>query len=123
MPWVERHGLTLTPEMLRAAYEFLRATPPFRGWKLPPGGEVRFRVTKWRDKYGEHSIRDDGSGETIAMSGRIIGHTTTLMSVMAHEMIHVHMFRCGRKGAMHGPKFQRMAALVCRYHGFDTKAF
>jgi len=32
--------LPLTPATLTAAYEFLRTTPPFKGWKLPHADEV-----------------------------------------------------------------------------------
>ncbi len=44
--------LPLTPEMLRACYEFLRSTPPFRRWSLPPGDEIGFHVTRNRTRIG-----------------------------------------------------------------------
>lgn len=39
------NGLHLTLEMLEGAYEYLRTTPPFRRWKLPPGADIEFHVT------------------------------------------------------------------------------
>ena len=42
--------MKLTPGILEAAYEFLRTTPPFKGWKLPSGVDITFRVIKKLDR-------------------------------------------------------------------------
>lgn len=113
--------LKLTPKTLEAAYEYLRSTDPFRRWRLPSGASVEFlalpvqyyghcegprRKTRARKKFYRWSI---------AISTRKIGHTYSLMAVMAHEMIHM------RAGRSHGKMFKHYAAQVCRRHGFDPK--
>src|SRR5258708_16268586 len=41
--------LTLTPEMLESAYEYLRVSPPFCHWDLPHADHVSFRVLRAKD--------------------------------------------------------------------------
>lgn len=50
------------------------------------------------------------------------GHTATLLATMAHEMCHLRQARVGDRG-LHSVGFRRMAARVCRAHGFDLKTF
>ncbi len=111
--------LPLTPSVLIHAYEFLRATRPFVGWKLPEADDIVFKVARF-DYYGEF----DPSGPTISISEKCNGHTGTLLASMAHEMIHLYHSRKNvEKNVLHGREFKREAAKVCRYHGFDPKAF
>jgi hypothetical protein len=43
---------------------------------------------------------------------------------MAHEMIHLHQRVTGMENsAQHNAAFRKLAAHVCRLHGFDPKAF
>jgi len=112
--------LPLDLAMLEAAYEFLRATPPFRRWRLPPGSAVEFHVIASQGLRGR--CVDDGRHQTIAISIGTIGHTHSLMMAMAHEMIHVRDNLAGIR-AHHGSSFRRSAAQVCRYHGFDPRLF
>jgi hypothetical protein len=114
-------GLHLTPEMLRAAYEYLRTTPPFRRWKLPPADEVEFHVTRHKDRTGDCET-SAGHEPLIRVSATLVGWTASLLATMAHEMIHVHLDR-KKVRAAHGWEFRRAAAQVCRHHGFDPKLF
>lgn len=111
--------MRLTPQLLEAAYEFMRCTPPFRRWKLPPGETIKFKVTR--------SIGSRGyarNANEIGVSSRNIGRTEALFMVMAHEMIHVYVFKRGLHGrSEHGAEFLRCARLVCKHHGFDVKMF
>ena len=50
-------ALRLTPEILEGAYEFLRATPPFRGWRLPHADEVEFVVSRHRHNNARRGRR------------------------------------------------------------------
>ena len=113
-------SLPLTPAILRAAYTFLRCTPPFRSWRLPPGDAVKFHVTRHRDREGDHGV--ENGVHILRVSGRVIGHTNSLLIVMAHEMIHMHQ-EAQKVRAAHNPEFVRMAHRVCRYHGWDEKIF
>jgi len=116
-------GLHLTPDIVIAAYELLRTTPPFRGWRLPHADEVRFRIVADRGAYGTHRV--DASGHEISISHRNAHHIDTLLRVMAHEMCHMQEIRLGfkRNDVVHGALFQRLADKVCKYHNFDRGAF
>lgn len=114
--------LPLTPETLRHCYEFLNTTPPFKSWNLPDGEDVTFKVVRHPGLRGWY--RKEPVGHSIGISSRCIGHTLSLMAVMAHEMIHLHEEHanaCGR--GQHSAAFKRWAEQVCRYHGFDPKLF
>lgn len=110
----------LTPDMMAQAYEYLRVTRPISAWRLPPADEVEFHVTKHREIIGDHNLVD--SKHVIRVSAANVGTTEALMRVMAHEMIHAHCDRRGVRGA-HPREFQEAADKVCRFHGFDRKAF
>lgn len=119
-------SLPLTKEMLAAGYSYLRTTPPFCRWKLPPSHLVKFVVGRFRSDYAEY--RWDGKQHTIVMSTNAIGQTATLMRYLSHEMVHLHLEERGiesRTGGKdtHNAAFRKFAAQVCRYHGFDLKAF
>ncbi len=118
--------LPLDGEMLAAAYGFLRKTPPFARLKMPPAGNVKFSVGKFRQDYAAY--RWDGKQHCITMSANAVGHTSTLMRYMAHEMIHLYLEETGaesRKGGedTHNAAFRKFAAQACKFHGFDLKAF
>jgi hypothetical protein len=112
--------LKLTPDMLAAAYDFLRATEPFRGRKLPHSDEVGFHVV--RDDSLSADFGVEQGVPFIRVSEASNGHVATLLATLAHEMIHLHQHLTGDR-EHHGPRFQRMAARVCRAHGFDPKTF
>lgn len=119
-------ALQLTPAVIAGAYEFLRLTPPFRAWKLPPAGEVEFVVCRHRMQLGYHrGIRRKVRSHEIGISENCVGHTNTLLKTMAHEMIHQHQQRARTEtsGAEHNAEFIRLARRVCRFHGWDEKEF
>lgn len=113
-------SLPLTPERLAAAYEFLRAFPPFNKWGLPPAAEVRFEVIRTREFHGQHRKRRF-QPHHIQISKGLVGYANSLLSVMAHEMIHLHQVHSGIPET-HGAEFQRLAKLISRRFGFDPKA-
>lgn len=117
--------LPLTPATLEAAYEYLRTTPPFSAWSLPEGDEIKFTVSrsrKWFARYG----RVNGK-HAIEVSANSVGHGTTLMTSLGHEMVHLHLEELGmdRRGTTntHSGAFRRLAEEVCKMHGWDLKAF
>lgn len=110
----------LTPDLMAGAYDYLRGSRPFSSWRLPKSDEVEFHVTKHKEILGDHNLI--GERHVIRGSATNIGTTDMLMRVMAHEMIHAHCDRRGVRGE-HGKDFQAAADKVCRFHGFDRKAF
>lgn len=110
----------LTPDILAATYDWLRALPPFRRWGLPPSDEVEFHVTSARKTFADCLVRD--GRVRIRVSSANMAHTTTLVRVMAHEMCHVRADLQGEK-TTHGRLWRRAADQVCRLHGYDPKEF
>jgi hypothetical protein len=116
--------LRFTADDLEWCYEFLAHLPPFRGWNLPDGHEVTFKVIRSNIVAGDYHF-DRGAGrDVIRISNRVIGSTHKLIEIMAHEMIHLHQRRARMetKGE-HNAAFMKLADEVCRHHHFDPKAF
>jgi hypothetical protein len=118
--------LHLTPEALENAYEYLRSTLPFRRMNLPHADELVFRVMGARDRFGHFKgrIKDNLDLSEIGLSQHSVHSTDVLMQTMAHEMIHLHQHeKGGCTRGVHNAQFQRIAARVCRIHGFDPESF
>lgn len=115
--------LPLTPETLRAAYDYLNETPPFNRWNLPDGDDVEFRVIRSKTDAGWHKI--ENGRDIIAASSRVIGRSQSLMELMSHEMAHLHQRRIGTEtpGSTHNRAFWLLAKEICRVHGFDPLLF
>jgi hypothetical protein len=118
--------LHLTPQMLESAYEYLRATLPFRRWNHPRADNLVFRVMGARDRYGHFKgrFKDKLDLNEIGVSQAKVHSTDMLMATMAHEVIHLHQHeRGGCTRGPHNAHFRRLAARVCRVHGFDLDSF
>jgi hypothetical protein len=108
----------LTPEVLRSTYDLLVLTRPFRGWKMPSSSEVIFRVLKTEQMSGDWSL--DKKGRHVIRVSKARHHTLhNVIMTVAHEMCHMK----DDTKAHHGWKFRRLAASVCRHHGFDRGQF
>ncbi len=110
--------MRLTPDIMHATYEWLRAIPPIRRWRLPHADDVVFRVTRKRDEFGSVCICE-GQWE-FDVSIMKVGHTETLLKTMLHEMAHMRTQMEGG-GLGHGRMWQHNVASICRHHGFDPK--
>lgn len=123
-------ALHLTPEILRATYDFFCTTLPFRRWNLPSSEVVGFKVTGDKTKFGccaTYDIERKNNKEkemlhVIEVSNVKVLHTGTLLVTMAHEMVHVHLDR-KKVRAHHGADFKRCAKRICQVHGFDLLTF
>lgn len=115
--------LQLTPDILRATYDFLHATPPFSMWNLPDSERITFKVTRKAHLQG-HITYVAGGKITIEVSSVNVGHTYSLIQVMAHEMAHLFEFETGMDTkAGHSKAFKILAKRICDHHGFDPKLF
>ncbi len=119
-------SLPLTPEVLCGAYKFLALTAPFRAWNLPDPDLILFRVVRDPAIRGHYRAWSRAKhAHEIAVSARTIGYTANLIATMAHEMIHLHQkVTCMEtRGAEHNAAFHKLAARICKIHGFDPKLF
>lgn len=115
-------SLALNTEMLAHAYDYLCCTPPFSRWNLPPSEDVKFAVIKRRDRFA-HYFMDAGVHHIEMSSGRV-GRHETLLSTLAHEIIHLHMEQaCMNARNPHGAAFKKYADRVCKLHEFDRLIF
>ena len=119
-------SLPLNPDMIEAAYNFLCTTPPFNKWKLPSSDEVVFRINLAEDCFATY--RWDGENHTITVSLKAVAHTITLLEKLSHELVHLYLEKEGLESKnggsnVHNAAFRKYAARVCKYHGFDPKAF
>ena len=118
--------MPLTVDTLRAAYDYLASTPPFIKWNLPSSEDIQFKVARDPRHYGWCTGYKEGRRRTylIAISSSCVGHTSSLMRYMAHEVLHLHQYLTGQaKGGEHNEAFYKDAAVICAVHGFDAKAF
>ena len=114
-------ALTLSPEILRHAYEFLAVTQPFAKWNMPDSEDLVFRVVHDPLVRGWCQM---GDKPTLAISSRCISHTISLIATMAHEMIHLHQGVTNMETkAQHNAAFNKLAKRVCAIHGWDEKLF
>ena len=82
--------LPLTPAVLAAAYEYLRATSPFKGWRLPHCDEVEFSVTRHRDRMADHTTYCYTLDHVIRASTYHIKTTNDLIEAVADTPTTVH---------------------------------
>ena len=118
--------LRLTPDVLGAAYDYLRHTRPFKAMRIPESDDVAFVVSRRVDRLG-HYTRECGKPDSheIHISESSVGSTSRLMEVMAHEMLHLYQDMVGTstKNTAHNAEFRRIAKRICSEHVFDPKAF
>lgn len=117
--------LRLTPDMLAAAYEYLRKTYPFNEMNLPPARKVKFSVKHYRDRFSHMQGYRRSTDVEIAISSKFVGSTAVLMASMAHEQIHLHQHttKTETPKTQHNAEFVELADRVCEAHGFDRKTF
>ena len=118
--------LHLTPDCLENAYEYLRATLPFRRMNLPHADNLMFKVMGARDRFGHFRgrIKSMPDLNEIGVSIRVVNSTDLLMATMAHEMIHLFQHEKGSASKRsHNAEFERIATRVFRIHGFDRESF
>lgn len=118
--------LHLTPDTLAAAYEYLRTTPPFRGWNLPSADEVEFHVMRSRVKEADHCRYERTAEHIIRVSAGLIKATNDLLAAMAHEMVHAKINakpHSGPRKISHNAEYLRLARRVCKAHGWPMYGF
>lgn len=115
-----------TPELLESTYERLRLTPPFKRWKLPDADDLEFCVTMHTDRFGHFRDKDPSEGKKwpdISVSAKHVNSLDLLDRTLAHEMCHIRLLQLGHSRDNHGPRFKKLAATVCRIHGYDLETF
>ena len=110
--------MKITPEIARGAYEFLHTIPPFNGWNLPDGEDIKFKIIKSHMTSGEYR-HYGGDDHEIAVYKDMM--PPALLGVVAHEMIHLHqrMTKTDGGGA-HNRSFKILASKITKILGVDV---
>lgn len=114
----------VTPALVEGCYEMLRRSYPFRGWNLPDGDAVEFRVLPMATKHGTMDYSKSGLFRMEIDAGMKL--MFTLVTTTAHEMVHMRQYIVKRRwvpSVGHGIDFKRLARQVCDHHGFNHKEF
>ena len=115
--------MDIMQENLQKAYDFLATCPPFSTWNLPDSDEVKFKVMRARDRYGDYHLNDKRQ-HVIRISARHVTSVRALMATMAHEMIHLHEKESGiERRSQRSEAFKLLAAKVCEVCGFHVDGF
>ena len=116
-----------TPKRLAAIYEMLLLFLPFSRWGLPPARNIQFRLVSNTTYDGYYSFNKHRKmPHTIGIAA--YDTFSALISVMAHEMVHLkeqidgHVSGCAGEN-YHSKEWRRLAALVCRKLGFESRGF
>lgn len=110
-------AIVVTVEILRATYDLLKTTRPFRTWKLPPAEEIDFRVLKTNTLSGDYVFSQGKHVIRLSRAKHTTLHAVTM--TVAHEVCHM----VDPSRSHHGAVFKRLARLVCKHHGFDIGQF
>ncbi len=112
-------AMTLSPGTVQVTYEYLCQLPPFKRLKMPASQDVTFEVNNDPACYGEYEPE-----HVIRISRAKVGFLETLIKTVAHEMVHLHLYRIGYKGwNLHDKKFEYYANRISTTMGFDPKEF
>jgi hypothetical protein len=115
-------ALHITPEIVCHAYELLRATPPFKRWKLPPSDDIEVQIVTAKEYVGE--VTTGLEHIKLRISLQHVGSLNNLLYTLAHEMCHIKQYLDGAPKLDHGPSFQKLADRVCKHHrNFDRVGF
>lgn len=113
--------MKLNPEIVRHAYSSLSCAYPFTKWKLPLPQEVDFQIIHDPELLGSY-MWDCGEDyeHTITISSARCLFFMTMLSTLAHEMVHCSFHRQkGDKWLHHGIEFRRRCKLVGESLGLD----
>jgi hypothetical protein len=111
----------ITPDMMEGAYRLLLTTLPFRRWRLPDPDDMAFRVSKHQDRHAH--FRNHRGIKEICISQVHAKGVEKLVRDIAHELIHMRLDDVGDSRVNHGPKFRRLAIVVCQRHKWELERF
>ena len=114
--------MRLTPEVVRNLYASLYCCYPFTQWKMPLPEEIEFIVTSDPELMGTYlyDTGDDKYEHTVTISSGRCGHYYTMLTTLAHEMVHMSFHRQkGDKWAHHGKSFRDRCLKVAHELGLD----
>jgi hypothetical protein len=112
--------MKLNPATVHNAYASLCCLYPYSKWKLPLPEEVLFIVTSDPETMGTYAYGEDDYDHVVTISSARCGHYYTMLTTLAHEMIHMSFHRQkGEKWRQHGKAFRDRCFMVGQELGLD----
>ena len=113
--------MRLNPEVIKNLYASLYCCYPFTKWKMPLPEEIEFVVTADPETMGTYLLDAGGDFEhTITISSARCGHYYTVLTTLAHEMVHMSFCRQQNdRWLHHGKPFRTRCKLVATELGLD----
>lgn len=113
--------MQLTPKVLEGIYITLYNCKPFCDWDLPLPEEIKFEVTNDPEFMGTYMYEDgEDYAHTITVSAARCGFLHTVITTMAHELIHMSRHNTITDAwTKHDATFRRRAHKVGAELGFD----
>ena len=113
--------MRLNSEVVKNLYASLYCCYPFTKWKMPLPEEIDFVVTADPETMGTY-LYDTGEDyeHTVTISSGRCGHYYTMLTTLAHEMVHMSFHRQkGEKWMQHGKPFRARCLMVANELGLD----
>lgn len=99
--------MIVTPESMRAAYQFLRAVS-FSGLRIPSPQKITFKAKRLKNYHGLYEYP-----ENIVTINTETRSVTQLLQIMAHEMIHVALEQnAASDHDKHDDNFEALARII-----------
>jgi hypothetical protein len=113
--------MKISPAIVRNLYSSLYVCYPFSKWNLPLPEECDFQILHDQELMGSYLYCDSDEYEhTITISSARCGHLMTVITTLAHEMVHMSFYRRkGDKWTQHGKEFRQRCHMVGQELGFD----
>lgn len=108
----------ITDQSVKAMYSLLKKMPPFNEWNLPPAHLIKFKVDPELKCLGELHVKPF----KMKFGTKHQEHFMTILTTVAHEMIHLHLYIEGVKSwNQHRKIFRDKANQIGNLFGLDRK--
>lgn len=108
----------ITDKTIKSMYSLLRSMPPFNKWNLPPAHKIKFKVRHDLDLLGHMYMKPF----KMEIGTKHQEHFESVLTTVAHEMVHLSLFIDGCPSFnQHRKAFRMKTAQIGDLYGFDRK--
>ena len=108
----------ITERTIKSMYSLLRSMPPFNKWNLPPAYKIKFKVDHNLPLMGQMDVEK----KIMTIGTKHQEHFETVLTTVAHEMVHLSLYIDGCPSFnQHRKAFRMKTAQIGDLYGFDRK--
>ena len=108
----------ITDKTIKSMYSLLRSMPPFNRWNLPPAYKIKFKVVHDLPLLGHMHMKPF----KMEIGTKHQEHFESVLTTVAHEMVHLSLFIDGCPSFnQHRKAFRMKTAQIGDLYGFDRK--